>query len=152
MSNKKSIYVFKGFGFDVIIHNVEIKEIHGETYPDIDMNELKIITAKEVIKSREGLTGKKLKFLRTFLKLSYQELSKVVDVPPSTLRLWEEKGGDLSGLSIAQERQFRIHVLNFLVNLERNCIEKRIVMSNEFDLPDGGHPIDLGNIKLLKEA
>ncbi|HAZ11495.1 MAG: hypothetical protein A2X86_10955 [Bdellovibrionales bacterium GWA2_49_15] len=154
MSNIKEVFTFTGFGFDVLLHNVEIKKIHGEDYPDININEVKLLTAKGLIKGRERLTGKKLKFLRTFLKISYQTLSEIIDVPASTLRLWEEKGNEGTGLTVPQERQFRVYVLESLLNSEKKYLEKEIIMAESFDLPSL-ETIDLGlaqDYSYLKEA
>jgi DNA-binding transcriptional regulator YiaG len=155
MPMKKEIYIFTGFGFDVLLHNVEIKEVHGETYPDIDMNEVKLLTAKELLKGRERLTGKKLKFLRTFLKLSYQKLSEIIDVPASTLRTWEDKGSDATGLSVPQERQLRVFSIDSLLDLEKKHFEKQIIMAESFDWPLSNTAVDLGlarDYSFLKEA
>lgn len=154
MSKIKKTYTFSGFGFDVLLHNVEVKEAHGEEYPDININEVKLLTAKELLKSRERLTGKKLKFLRTFLKISYQTLSDIVDIPASTLRLWEEKGAEATGMSAAQERQMRIFTIESILNLEKRHIEKQIIMSESFEAPSF-ETLDLGesqDYSFLKEA
>jgi DNA-binding transcriptional regulator YiaG len=141
---KKENYIFTAFGFDVLIHNVEIKSVDGDEYPEINMNELKLLTAKELLKSRERLTGKKLKFLRTLIKISYQKLSEIIDVPASTLRLWEEKGNEPTGLSAAQERQMRVFVIEALFDLEKKHIEKQIIMSESFIAPET-EILDLGS-------
>jgi DNA-binding transcriptional regulator YiaG len=154
MSNIKKTYTFSGFGFDVLLHNVEVKEAHGEEYPNININEIKLLTAKELLKGRERLTGKKLKFLRTFLKTSYQKLSDIIDVPASTLRLWEEKGNEGTGMSAPQERQMRIFAIESILDLEKKYIEKQIIMSESFDSPSCD-TIDLGSSQdysYLKEA
>ncbi|HXH76857.1 MAG TPA: hypothetical protein VNJ08_17945 [Bacteriovoracaceae bacterium] len=154
MSKFKKTYTFSGFGFDVLLHNVEIKEAHGEEYPHIDLNEIKLLTAKELLKSKERVTGKKLKFLRTFLKISYQKLSDIIDVPASTLRLWEEKGNEATGMSAPQERQMRIFAIESILNLEKRHFEKQIIMSESFDTPTLD-TIDLGSSQdysYLKEA
>lgn len=154
MSKIKKTYTFSGFGFDVLLHNVEVKEAHGEEYPNININEIKLLTAKELLKSRERLTGKKLKFLRTFLKTSYQKLSNIIDVPASTLRLWEEKGNEATGMSAPQERQMRIFTIESLLDLEKKHIEKQIIMSESFEAPSF-ETIDLGisqDYSYLKEA
>ena len=156
MPTIKEIYTFTGFGFDVLLHNVEIKEMHGETYPDIDMNEVKLLTSKELLNGRERLSGKKLKFLRTFLKLSYQKLSEIIDVPASTLRAWEDKGSDVTGLSVPQERQLRVFAIDSLLDLEKKYFEKQIIMTESFDSPSSSsRPVDLGLVRdysFLKEA
>lgn len=154
MSKIQKTYIFSGFGFDVLLHNVEIKEAHGEEYPNININEIKLLTAKELLKSRERLTGKKLKFLRSFLKISYQKLSEIIDVPASTLRLWEEKGNEATAMSAPQERQMRIFVIESILDLEKRHIEKKIIMSESFDAPSL-ETIDLGgpqDYSYLKEA
>ena len=154
MSKIKKTYTFSGFGFDVLLHNVEIKQAHGEEYPDINFNEIKLFTAKELLKSRERLTGKKLKFLRTFLKISYQKLSEIIDVPASTLRLWEEKGNEATGMSAPQERQMRFFTIESILDLERRHIEKQIIMSETFEAPSH-ETLDLGesqDYSFLKEA
>lgn len=154
MGTKKE-YIFSGFGFDVLLHNVEVKEAHGETYPEINMNEVKLLTAKELLISKERLTGKKLKFLRTFLKLSYQKLSEIIDVPASTLRVWEEKGHEVTSMVVAQERQLRVYAIESLLNLEKRHIEKQIIMTDLFETPSTIKAIDLGvsrDYSYLKEA
>ncbi len=154
MSKIKKTYIFSGFGFDVLLHNIVVKEVHGEEYPEINMNEIKLLTAKELLKSRESLTGKKLKFLRTFLKISYQTLSGIIDVPASTLRLWEEKGDEVTGLRVPQERQVRFYVIEQILNMEKRHIEKQIIMSESFDTPSSDS-LDLGSSQdysYLKEA
>jgi DNA-binding transcriptional regulator YiaG len=154
MSKIKKTYTFSGFGFDVLLHNVEIKQAHGEEYPDINFNEIKLFTAKELLKNRERLTGKKLKFLRTFLKISYQKLSEIIDVPASTLRLWEEKGNEATGMSAPQERQMRFFTIESILDLERRHIEKQIIMSETFEAPSH-ETLDLGesqDYSFLKEA
>ena len=102
----------------------------------------------------EIVTGKKLKFLRTFLKISYQKLSDIIDVPGSTLRLWEEKGNEATGMNAPQERQMRIFAIESILNLEKRHFEKQIIMSESFDAPSLD-TIDLGrsqDYSYLKEA
>ncbi len=144
MSEKLATYKFTGFGFDVLLHDVEIKEAHGEQYPDINIKKVKLLTAKELLKSRERLTGKKLKFLRTFLNLSYQNLTEIIDVPASTLRSWEDKGDEATNLTAPQERQFRVYAIESILNMERKHIEKQIVMTETYELPTQDTPLDLG--------
>jgi DNA-binding transcriptional regulator YiaG len=135
MSRIEKKYVFTGFGFDVLLHNIEIKSAFGEDYPELNLNEVKLLTAKELLVSRERLTGKKLKFLRTFLKASYQKLSAAIDVPPSTIRSWEEKEKEATGMSSSQERQFRVIAIEAILDLEKKHIEKQIIMSDSFETP-----------------
>ena len=144
MSKIQENYVFTAFGFDVLLHNVRMVESEGEIYPDINLNEVKLNTAKQLLKSKERLTGKKLKFLRTFLRTSYNSLGQIISAPPSTIRSWEEKGQEATGMSVPQERQMRIFTIESILNLERKHIEKQIVMAESYDSPSH-QSVDLGD-------
>src|ERR1700733_7405619 len=120
MNKTLETYTFTGFGFDVLLKNVVVKKTHGEEYPDINMNELKLLTAKALLKRPVRMTGHEIKFLRTFLKLSFDVLSEKINVPASTIRSWEAKGKDVTGLSLEQEKVLRIYVINKVLESERN--------------------------------
>lgn len=136
-------YIFTGFGFEVLLKNVEIKQAHGSEYPEINLTEVKILTAKQLMKSREKLTGHKLKFLRTLLKISYQGLSEIVDVPASTLKSWEDRGEDATGLTAPQERLFRMHVIESLLNAEKQMLEREVIKAESFEKPLRSSPLNL---------
>lgn len=142
MDSIKSSFKFTGFGFDVLLHNVVIKTAHGEEYPDLNMNEVKVLTAKSLLVNKERLTGIKLNFLRTMFKLSYQKLSTVIDVPASTIRSWEEKSNEATGMTAPQERQFRIYAIETLIDLEKNNLKKHIVMTESYENPSRDTVID----------
>nr|BFD66174.1 hypothetical protein HAGR004_11960 [Bdellovibrio sp. HAGR004] len=40
-----------------ILKDVNLKIANGEEFPDIDMNELKLLTAKALLRSQNRLTG-----------------------------------------------------------------------------------------------
>ena len=148
-------YVFTGFGFDVLLRNVVMKREHGEVYPDINLQELKLLTAKELLRNSEKLSGKKLKFLRTFLKLSYQRLSSVINVPASTLRSWEDRGADFTGLTSSEERLLRVFAIDSILDLEKMYYEKLIVTIDYFDSTQKSSPISISlypDYTYLKEA
>ncbi len=135
MSKILENYIFSGFGFDILLKNVVIKEAHGEEYPDINMNELKLMTAKALLIRPVKMTGYQIKFLRTFLKLSFDSLAEKIDTAASTIRSWEKKGKDVSGLSIEHEKAFRIYAIHSILELERNKIDKDLILTKEFSDP-----------------
>lgn len=141
MGKKLENYVFKAFGFDVVLHNVEIKEAHGEAYPNINMNDLKLKTAKEIIKSKSSITGKKLKFLRTFLGLSFNELSNEIKVPASTLRSWESKKN--LELKVSVERAIRMFFFRELKRKEDKEIEMMIVSTDKYEKDNEDELLDI---------
>lgn len=141
MGKKVENYVFKAFGFDVVLHNVEINEAHGEAYPNINMNDLKLKTAKEIIKSKSSITGKKLKFLRTFLGLSFNELSNEINVPASTLRSWESKKS--LELKVSVERTMRMFFFRELKRKEDKEIEMMIVSTDKYEKDNEDELLDI---------
>jgi DNA-binding transcriptional regulator YiaG len=135
MSKVLEKYIFTGFGFDVLLRDVVVKNVHGEAYPDVNMNELKLKTVKALLVMPIKLTGYQIKFLRTFLKLSFDDLSEKIDIPASTIRSWENRGAEVSGLSIEHEKAFRIYAVHAIFDLERTKMDKGLILRKEFALP-----------------
>jgi DNA-binding transcriptional regulator YiaG len=131
-------YVFTGFGFDVVILHVVLKTIAGEEYPDINMNELKINTAKSILLSDSPITGIQLVFLRSMLKYSPATLSGVIDVPASTIALWEKASKAPTGLSVAQERVLSLEVINNILGEERDLFSKKLGMVEKYSAVNSG--------------
>jgi DNA-binding transcriptional regulator YiaG len=138
-------YTFKGFGFDVILKNVTIKSIEGEDYPNINMNELKTDTAKALLTNKQRLTGHQLKFLRTYLKMSFDDVSSKIHIPSSTLRSWENKGGDFTGLNLDQEKAFRILAINEILDQEKSKFNIEVTLVKEFQSPAKVAAIDIAS-------
>jgi len=132
MSKILETYTFKGFGFDVLLKNVVLKSVHGEEYPAINMNEVKLSTAKALLNSKQRINGYQLKFLRTFLKMSFDDVSHKIQVPASTLRSWENKGTDFTGLTIEQEKAFRILAINTILENEKSQYGLNLTLTKEF--------------------
>lgn len=143
MNKVLEAYTFKGFGFDVLLKNVVIKTSEGGDYPDINMNELKLLTAKALLHGKQRLNGYQLKFLRTFLKLSFDEVSNKIHVPASTLRSWENRGSEFTGLGIDQEKAFRIMTVNMIFESEKNSYDIEITLTKEFTSPKIQKALDI---------
>ncbi len=143
MSKILETYTFKGFGFDVLLKNVVLKSVHGEEYPDINMNEVKLSTAKALLNSKQRINGYQLKFLRTFLRMSFDDVSNKIHVPASTLRSWENKGTEFTGLTIDQEKAFRILVINTILESEKSQYGLNLTLTKEFTSPKKQTALDL---------
>ena len=125
MSNILKEYTFTAFGFPVLLHDVVIKETEcGEEYPDINIKELEVVVVKSLIKSSIPLSGAKLKFLRTFLKLSLRDLGQELGIPHSNIKLWEDNSGDKTGLGVVQEKQLKYLVLIHIQVLEQKELSR----------------------------
>ena len=133
-------YIFSGFGFDVLLTNAIIREVQGEEYLDFHMNKLEFLTAKALLRNHERLSGFQLKFLTTFLKVSYDNLAENVGVPSSTLRSWENKK-EMTGFTLDQEKAFRLYAQNKILDSERNKFDRELIFAT-FSENRGG-PLDL---------
>lgn len=109
--------------------------VEGEDYPNINMNELKTDTAKALLTNRQRLTGYQLKFLRTYLDMSFDQVSEKIHIPSSTLRSWENKGSDFTGLSLDQEKAFRILSINQILEQEKSRFNIEVTLIKEFQAP-----------------
>ncbi len=136
-------YVFNGFGFDVLLRNITLKSIDGADYPDINMNELKKLTIKGLLASRQQLTGYQVKFLRTSIKMSFDQVSEKIYIAASTLRSWEAKGSEFTGFTIEQEKAFRMMVINEVLDTEKNKFNIELTLMTEFHSPDQKAALDL---------
>jgi len=136
-------YIFKGFGFDVLLKNVVLRSVHGEEYPDINLNKVKLSTAKALINSKQRFNGYQLKFLRTILKMSFDDVSNKIHVPASTLRSWENKGTEFTGLTIEQEKAFRILAIYTIIESEKSQYGLNLMLTKEFNTPNKQSALDL---------
>lgn len=143
MGKIRETYIFKGFGFDVLLKNVVINAFDGDEYPELNMNELKVNTAKALLKNHQRLNGYHFKFLRTFLKMSFDEVSEKIQVPASTLRSWEKRGTEVTGLSLEQEKAFRIMAINRILESEKSQYDMELALTKEFSSPKKQTALDI---------
>lgn len=127
MKKKMERFIFEAFGFPVLLHDVPISETEGgEEFLDINMKILEEAVAKTLIKSTQKLTGAKLKFLRHFLNLSLRNLGNELDVPHTSLKLWEDCSEKETGLELNQENRLKYLVLMHLQTIEQREFSKKI--------------------------
>lgn len=109
------------------------------------MNELKLDTAKALLGKTNRLTGSELKFLRGYLKMSFDEVSEKIHIPASTLRSWENKGSDYTGFSVEQEKAFRILAINQILDQEKNKFSIEVTLVKEFHSPTRAEALDISS-------
>ena len=130
MKKKMEQFIFNAFGFPVLLHDVPIGETEsGEEYLDINMKILEEAVAKSLITSSMPLTGVMLKFLRTFLNLSLRELGREMDVPHTSLKLWEDGIDKKTGLEMNQEKRLKYLILLHIQSKEQKEFSKLIFES-----------------------
>jgi DNA-binding transcriptional regulator YiaG len=88
--------VYNGFGFPIIIPNAHIKVVAGEEVLDIDMNKLQIAVLKLLIFKSTPLTGKQLRFIRKYLRMSTPDFAKKLGVTHPTIIKWENNKNSIN--------------------------------------------------------
>ncbi len=143
MKRKMEKFVFNAFGFPVLLHDVPIGQTEsGEDYLDINMKILEEVVAKTLITSSIPLTGVMLKFLRNFLNLSLRELSQEMDVPHTSLKLWEDGIDKITGLELNQEKRLKYLTLLHIQTKEQKEFSKRIFESRPQSYTEEG-PLEI---------
>ena len=139
MKRKMERFIFNAFGFPILLHDVPIGETEsGEEYLDINMKILEEAVAKTLITSSVPLTGVMLKFLRNFLNLSLRELSNEMDVPHTSLKLWEDGVDKKIGLEENREKRLKYLILLHIQTMEQKEFSKIIFESaHQQHLQDG---------------
>jgi DNA-binding transcriptional regulator YiaG len=90
-------YVFKGFGFPVVLPIAVFRENkRGIKFLDIDMEELKDKVAFRIITYPYAYTGAILQFIRNYMDLSTIQMAKFLEVAQQTISNWERKDGPLN--------------------------------------------------------
>lgn len=122
-----SKFIFEGFGFPVILHNIILNNHNGEEYPEINYNDLEFKTVQSLLITNKAITGHQLKFLRKFIKKSLRELGHELKVSHAQIKIIEEKNDHVSGLNSDQERRFKNIVLNHFLFEQQKILSDKIL-------------------------
>lgn len=113
-------YVFKGFGFPIVLPFAVFKEnSRGVRYLDIDMEDLKDKVAYGIMKYPYAYTGAILKFTRGYLDLSTIQMAEILEVAQQTISNWEKKKVNES-LNLNERQRSRL-----LLKLQQSFFNKK---------------------------
>lgn len=127
-------YIYEGFGFPVLLNNIEVQEAYGKTIPIINTNKLSVDVARALILSRLPYNGFHLKFLRTFLGMSVSDFSKEIDKSRTTISNWEALGSEIiSNKDSAVFDNIHILVSGHIMALENKNFQKAQMRPIGFD-------------------
>ena len=91
METKKETFIFEGLGFPIELIDSPMKKVFGEWIIDIDLNELQLFVFKELIYKPNPLTGRELRFMRKFLKISTTEFGEDLGVSHAAILKWKKE-------------------------------------------------------------
>ena len=128
-------FIFEGFGFPIVLHNVVVEKYDGEEFPEINYNELRERTVKALIMSSKALTGAQLQFLRKYLNRSLRDLGEDLEVSHAQIKNWEDRSLEFTGMTQNQERKLKNHVLNYLISQEQRLLYDKLLIQQIEHIP-----------------
>jgi DNA-binding transcriptional regulator YiaG len=92
MKNKKiKSFIYKAFGFPILLINVPMKKILGEWVIDINYNVLEKAVLRSLINKPILLNGAEWRFIRKSLILTTTDFGKIFDVSHAAISKWESE-------------------------------------------------------------
>ena len=134
-------FIFEGFGFPIVLHDVIVDQYDGQEFPEINYNELKLQTVKALLISSKALSGAQLQFLRKYTKKSLRDLADDLEVSHAQIKNWEDKKLELTGMTNTQERILKNHVFNFLISQEQRYFSDKLI-TQEIEQIEQVEPFD----------
>ncbi|MBI5447955.1 MAG: hypothetical protein HY939_04430 [Gammaproteobacteria bacterium] len=132
--NKKIVknYIYKGFGFPVELHNVEMVSFDGELHPKINVRKIADTLIKSLISQKNRLTGNQIKFIRTYFSKSLREFAKIVNESHMAVKKWEDFKDEPTKMDPNIEIMLRLHIYNQVVVKLKNDNKEKIKFYNQF--------------------
>lgn len=109
-------YVYRGFGFPIILNNIPAKKIRGKWIPFINYSELARSMLRFLCFLQEPLTGDQIFFVRQSIQLTGEKLADLLGVSQAAISKWEKKGGEIARIEPAIEICLRVIALEHLKN------------------------------------
>ncbi len=107
-------YQDHGFGFPVTLLNVPMTQVRGEWVPMINQKELQERLLEALVLKHSRLSGKEVKFIRQFAKMTLEQFAERFDVTHPAVLKWERTKNKGTGMSWTTEKDIRLFALNIL--------------------------------------
>lgn len=113
-------YIYNGFGFPVILHNVPMTKVRGIWTPNIKLNRLEKIVLLLLTHHPVELTGNQIRFIRHFMEMSQRSFSQLFGVTHAAIVKWEKSHDKPAKMQITTQIAIRLHVLDNLIKDDRD--------------------------------
>ena len=94
---------FNGFGFPIILANVQTKVAHNEAVPDVNHNELQALLFVALIRKPAKLSGAEIRFSRHHVEMTQDHFAKLLKIERCLVSKWEHKDLKATGMTIHAE-------------------------------------------------
>lgn len=127
---KKKKMVYTALGLPIVLVGFRFKKIRGIEVPDVNLNTLQKVVFEALIEKPTNLTGAEVRFIRSYLRFSQTELSKILNqAGHSIVSQWEKKGVKATGMDCNTEILLRLHMAKTLsragfAEYAESCLEE----------------------------
>jgi DNA-binding transcriptional regulator YiaG len=144
----KTNYIFKGFGFGVLLPMVKFKTNARDIKTlDIDMDELKDKVADYLLTHKYAYSGAMLNFMREYMSLSTRDLASVLGVSQQTISNWEkDKKHDSVPMSSFQRIMLVMRLKQFIFSKKETIINETIQNSQDISSEYNEDPLILDDL------
>jgi len=111
-------------GFPIILENVPMIFISGEWVPEINYDLLQKCVLYFLCVAEARLTGNQIKFIRSWFRMSLQEMGSVLGVTRAAIKKWEDFADQPTNMSISTERNIRLFILEHIMPRDRKSLLK----------------------------
>lgn len=112
---KKKKIVYTALGFPIVLVGFRLKKVRGIEVPDTNLNTLQKVVFEALVQKPTNFTGAEVRFIRSFLRLSQTEFSKILNqAGHSIVSQWETKGIRATGMECNTEILLRLHMARTL--------------------------------------
>jgi DNA-binding transcriptional regulator YiaG len=126
-------YIFKGFGFDILLPIAKFKtNARGIKILDASIEHLKDKVADYLLTYKYAYSGAMLNFIREYMSLSTRELASILGVAQQTISNWEkDKKNSSIPTSSLQRTMLVLRLKQFMFSRKENAITETIHSSQE---------------------
>lgn len=101
-------FKYEGFGFPVILEEVELREIDGQWVPKLDVRNVAEEVIKELPFQKERFSGAQIKFIRNYFEMSLRKFAdEVVFESHTAVAKWEK---EINRMDINFEIMLRLYI------------------------------------------
>jgi hypothetical protein len=107
-------FVYRGFGFDVILLNVPMGKVRGSWTPLVDYNKLQKDLIEALAHKPARLTGNEIHFIRSYFEMTLVEFGERFSVSHPAVIKWENSNDEPTAMKWVVEKDIRLFILDRL--------------------------------------
>ena len=104
-------FVYKGFGFPVVLVNVPMVKVRGSWTPNVNYDEISQRLLEALALKPSKLTGGEVRFIRHMVSMTLEQFGERFGVTHPAVVKWERSGRQPTAMTWAVEKDIRLEVL-----------------------------------------